>query len=50
MKRDHPTARLVGTIISHLILAAATITAITIPVPPILAVPTFRKTLIGIAI
>lgn len=32
MKHDHPIARFVGNIIGHLILAAAGITAITIPV------------------
>lgn len=50
MKQDHPIARFVGTIIGHLILAAATITAITIPVLLILAVLTFWKTLISVAI
>lgn len=50
MKQDHPIARFVGTIISHLILAAVTITAITIPVLLILAVMTFWKTLISVVI
>lgn len=50
MKHDHPIARFVGTIISHLFLVAAGITAITIPVLLILAVLTFWKTLISVAI
>ena len=45
MKQEHPIARFVGTIITHLILAAAAITVITIPVLLILAVLTFWKTL-----
>lgn len=50
MKQEHQIARFVGTIISHLILAAAAITAITIPVLLILAVLTFWKTLISVVI
>ena len=50
MKQEHPIARFVGTIIGHLILAAAVITAITIPVLIILTVITFLKTLISVAI
>lgn len=50
MKQDHPIARFVGTIIGHLFLAAAGITAITIPVLLILAVLTFWKTLISVVI
>lgn len=50
MKQEHPIARFVGTIIGHLILAALSITAITIPVLLILAVLTFWKTLIGVVI
>ena len=50
IKQEHPIARFVGTIISHLILAAEGITAITIPVLLILAVLTFWKTLIGVVI
>lgn len=50
MKQEHPIARLVGTIIGHLIIAAAGIIAITIPVLLILAVITFWKTLFSIAI
>lgn len=50
MKNNHPIARFVGTIIGHLILAAVTITAITIPLLLILAVLTFWKTLIGVVI
>ena len=50
MKHDHPIARFVGTIIGHLMLVAAGITAITIPVLLILAVLTFWKTLISVAI
>ena len=50
MKHDHPIARFVGTIIGHLILAALSITAITIPVLLILAVITFWKTLTGVVI
>lgn len=50
MKQEHPIARFIGTIIGHLMLAAATITAITIPVVLILAVMTFWKTLISVVI
>lgn len=50
MKHDHPIARFVGTIIGHLMLAAAVITAITIPVLLILAVLTFWKTLLSVVI
>lgn len=50
MKQDHPIARFVGTIIGHLIVAAAGITAITIPVLLILAVIAFWKMLFSIAI
>lgn len=50
MKQEHPIARFVGTVIGHLIVAAAGITAITIPVLLILAVLTFWKTLFSIAI
>lgn len=50
MKQEHPIARFVGTIIGHLMLAAAGITAITIPVLLILAVIIFCKTLISVAI
>lgn len=50
LKQEHPLARFVGTIISHLILLAAGITAITIPVLLIFAVLTFWKTLISVAI
>ena len=50
MKQEHPIARFVGTIIGHLILAAAGITAITIPVLLILPVLTFWKTLISVVI
>lgn len=50
MKHDHPIARFVGTIIGHLIAAAVIIIAITIPVLLILAVLTFWKTLISVAI
>lgn len=50
MKQDHPIARFIGTIISYLMLAAAGITAITIPVLLILAVLTFWKTLISVVI
>lgn len=50
MKQEHPIARLVGTIIGHLIITAAGIIAITIPVLLILAVITFWKTLFSIAI
>lgn len=47
MKHEHPIARFVGTIIVHLMLAAA---GITIPVLLILAVLTSWKTLIGVVI
>lgn len=50
MKQEHPIARFIGNIISHLILAAAGITAITIPVLLILAVLTFWKMLFSVAI
>lgn len=50
MKQDHPIARFVGTIIGHLILAAVSLIAITIPVLLILAVITFWKTLISVVI
>ena len=50
MKQEHPIARFIGTIIEHLILVAAGITAITIPVLLILAVLTFWKTLISVVI
>lgn len=50
MKQEHPIASFIGTIIGHLMLAAATITAITIPVLLILAVMTFWKTLFSVAI
>lgn len=50
MKHEHPIARFVGTIIGYLILAAVSIIAITIPVLLILAVLTFWKTLISVAI
>ena len=50
MKQEHPIARFIGTIIGHLIVAAAGIIAITIPVVLILAVITLWKTLIGVVI
>lgn len=50
MKQEHPIARFVGTIIGHLFLVAAGITAITIPVMLILAVMTFWKMLIGVVV
>lgn len=50
MKQEHPISRFGGNIIGHLILAAAGITAITIPVLLILAVLTFWKTLISVVI
>lgn len=50
MKQEHPIARFVGTIVSHLILAAAAITAITIPVLLILSVLIFWKMLISVII
>lgn len=50
MKQNHPIARFVGTIIGHLIVAAASIIAITIPVVLIIAVITLRKTLFSVAI
>lgn len=50
LKQEHPIARFVGTIVGHLILAAAGIAAITIPVLLILAVLTFWKILISVVI
>ena len=50
MKQEHPIARFIGTIIGHLIVAAAGITAITIPVALIIAVITFWKMLFSVAI
>ena len=50
MKHEHPIARFVGTIIGHLIVAAAGIIAITIPVVLILAVITFWKMLFSVVI
>lgn len=50
MKQDHPIASFVGTIIGHLMVAAAGIIAITIPVALILAVITLWKMLFSIAI
>lgn len=50
MKQEHPIARFIGTIIGHLISAAASIIAITVPVALILAVITFWKILFGVAI
>ena len=50
MKQEHPIARFIGNIIGHLILVAAGITAITIPVLLIRAVLTFWKTLISVVI
>lgn len=50
MKQEHPIARFIGTIIGHLIVAAVSLTAITIPVGLIIAVITFWKTRFSVAI
>lgn len=50
MKQEHPIARVVGTIIGHLIVVAAGITAVTIPVVLILAVITFWKMLFSVVV
>lgn len=50
MKHDHPIARFIGSVIGHLITAAVSLIAITIPVLLILAVIIFWKTLISVVI